>query len=73
MTSNEHGEAPPTGGTEQTAELAEQAAAHAVATRLRGHLDQLEDVSNSELADHVSFYQRVHSELQGALTDIDDA
>jgi hypothetical protein len=36
-------------------------------------LQELGRLSKSELSEHPEIYQRIHAELQGALTSIDDA
>jgi hypothetical protein len=51
----------------------DRADARVVADQLRGHLDRVDELTNLGLPEHVEFYQRVHGELQSALTDIDSA
>jgi hypothetical protein len=46
--------------------------ASAIAAQLAQHVSALDDLDTMALPAHVDFYQRVHTELQHALTDIDD-
>lgn len=47
--------------------------AHALAAQLRSHAEQLSQLDDAELGDHVEFYQSTHAQLQRALSDIDNA
>jgi hypothetical protein len=47
--------------------------AHALAAQLRTHAEQLRQLDEADLADHVEFYQSTHAQLQRALSDIDNA
>lgn len=49
------------------------AAAAIIVSRLHEHLGALGELVNLNLSEHVDFYQRAHTELQQALTDIDNA
>jgi hypothetical protein len=62
--------------TDRTADLAangELEQAQARAAQLRVHAQQLGQLDDAELSEHVEYYQRAHSELQRALSDIDHA
>jgi hypothetical protein len=47
--------------------------AHALAAQLRTHAEQLSQLEDADLSDHVEFYQTTHAALQRALSDIDNA
>jgi hypothetical protein len=48
------------------------AAAQATAAQLRDYADGLATLDEAELGAHVEYYQHAHSELQRALSDIDN-
>lgn len=43
-----------------------------VEDRVRGQLAELEDIDDRPLSEHAERYDRIHTQLQAALTDIDD-
>ncbi len=47
--------------------------AEAVAERLHRHVLALDGLHEATLVEHVEFYQQAYTELQDALTGIDDA
>ena len=47
--------------------------ARAIATQLHTYSDELAGLDSAELSDHVEYYQRAHTHLQRALSDIDQA
>jgi hypothetical protein len=47
--------------------------AHALAGQLRTFADQLSQLDEANLSEHVDFYQSTHAQLQRALSDIDNA
>jgi hypothetical protein len=57
-------------GSATTAQLHE---ANAIATGLRSHADNLGQLDDAELTEHVEYYQQAHGALQRALSDIDSA
>jgi hypothetical protein len=47
--------------------------AHDRAAQLRGLANELDRLDEAPMAEHVDFYQRTHTALQAALSDIDNA
>jgi hypothetical protein len=63
-------EADDTNGPATAAQLQE---ANTIAASLRSHADNLGQLDDAELTDHVEYYQQAHGALQRALSDIDSA
>jgi hypothetical protein len=57
-------------GPAATAQLHE---ANTIAAELRSHADNLGQLDDAELTDHVEYYQQAHGALQRALSDINTA
>ncbi len=52
---------------------ADLAQAQAIAARLREHAVDLDALADTDLVEHLGFYQRTHTELQRALDDLEQS